>query len=361
VAEQTVSRRAVLAGFGGAAVAGLAGGLLGSHRAEAAASDLPRWFDRRFGQWVAGDIPRAYELDGGRTLWVTNDSFLSADRTARTIEEATFQRNAAFTERRGRLGLIHSPGEPFLPNDSGSHFDQWWWFHGAVNVGDRLEVFVSLMRRTGELGWAINFTYAETWIATISGRDGSILDLRPAPNRGTEPLYGFSVASDDDFTYLFGNTARYFTDWATNYLARVPFGEVDQPPTYWDGWGWSPNAVDAAPIHVGTSATCRMHVVRRGPEWWATHKRDEFFGNEIELLRAAAPTGPWTVAGRLPTPTISGDGRTCTYDAQARLVDDNTLRVWWSNNAYAEDDVRNQAEWYRPTQRLIDIPSLGFL
>jgi hypothetical protein len=313
---------------------------------------MHRWFDRRFGSWVAGDIPRSYDLGDGGTLWVTNDSYLTDDSKLQGVAGATFQRNAAFVERNGRLGLIHPIEEPYLGNGGGSHFDQWFWFHGSVLVGEHIEAFVSLMRRTGPLGWAINFEYAETWIASISTRDGSIIDLRPAPNPGTKPLYGFSVASDDEWTYLFGNHAFYDFGSIPNYVARVPFGEVDRLPSYWNGRTWVRDAVEAASIYDGTPGdqglACRLHVFRWGDEWWATHKFDEFFGSEIHLLKATNPTGPWTIVRRIPVEPRTGDDRSCTYDAQARPISDSTIQLWWSNNAYAETDVRADASIYRP-------------
>lgn len=355
---RSLSRRALLA-------AGL--GLVGSAAfagrpasAAAATADMPRWFDRRFGAWVAGDVPRAYDLGNDRTLWITNDSYLTDDRAVTAVGDASFQRNAAFVERDGRLGLIHSPFEPFLANGGGSHFDQWFWFHGSVRVGDRIEAFVSLMRRTGPLGWAINFEYADTWIASISTRDGSIIDLRPAPNRGTKPLYGFSVASDDEWTYLFGNNAFYDSGSLPNFVARVPFGEVDQAPRYWDGRRWVASASDAASIYDGVPGAqglaCRLHVFRWRDEWWASHKWNEFFGAEIHLLRAPAPSGPWTVVERVPVTPRTGDARSCTYDAQARPIDLRTIQLWWSNNAYAETDVQADASRYRPKFESIQLP-----
>ena len=147
---RSLSRRALLAaGLGLVGSATLAGR---PASAAAATADMPRWFDRRFGAWVAGDVPRAYDLGNDRTLWITNDSYLTDDRAVTAVGDASFQRNAAFVERDGRLGLIHSPFEPFLATGGGSHFDQWFWFHGSVRVGDRIDEFVSLMRRTGPLG-----------------------------------------------------------------------------------------------------------------------------------------------------------------------------------------------------------------
>ena len=359
--RRTISRRTLLAAGMGAGLGFVGSVALSARQAAVAAAPAnpSRWFDRRFGPWVAGDIPRAYDLGNDRTLWITNDSYLTDDPDVDSVQDAHFQRNAAFVERDGRLGLIHSPLESFLPNGGGSHFGQWFWFHGSVRVDDRLEAFVSLMRRTGPLGWAINFEYAETWIVSISTRDGSISNLRPAPNRSTKPLYGFSVASDEQWTYLFGNHAFYDSGSVLNFVARVPHGEVDRPPSYWDGRRWVTNAADATSIYDGQPGAhglaCRLHVFRSAGDWWATHKYDEFFGQEIHLLHAEKPTGPWTLARRIPNASRTEDHRSCTYDAQARPLDEHTLQLWWSNNAFSETDVRADASIYRPQMTTVQL------
>jgi hypothetical protein len=312
-----------------------------------------RWFDTRFGSWVAGDIPHAYDIGNERTLWVTNDSFL-AEGAVSGLDGAAFVRNAAFTERDGKVGLIHTPTEAFLPHQ-GNQFAKWWWFHGGITVGNELHCFVSEMKRTGPLGWAINFIYNDTWIATISTRDGTVTRLRPAPNRSTRPLYGFSVASDINWTYLYGNNAQYGDGTTENFIARVPYGKVDALPEYWTGARWSKNSVDARSIHTGASYANRLYVFRHGRRWLATYKNDEFWGTEINILEAVGPTGPWTVIKRHPTPTASGDNRTCTYDCHARPLTDGRLHLWWSNNAFTEADVRKNPALYRPSTTVIDI------
>jgi hypothetical protein len=369
--DELISRRKLLVGAGGAlglvtlarplratadpvegSTAGSAGPRLA--RTESTRPTATRWFDQRFGSWVAGDVPRAYDIGSGRTLWVTNDSYLSPIPSVTEVRDATFVRNAAFTERGNRLGLVHNEGEAFLPNEA-SKFDAWWWFHGAVTVEDELHAFVTRMKRVGTLGWAINFVYDETWIATISTRNGKITDLRPAPNRGTKPVYGFSVASDANWTYLFGSNALYGVDTLNTYVARVPFGQVDDAPTYWDGSLWVGEQRNAASIHHGGEWAHRLHVFRHGDRWLAACKHDEFFGNELLIYEAPGPTGPWKEIHRQRIASLTGDDRTCTYDVQARSRPAGAVEMWWSNNAYAEADLAGHANLYRPSRIVLQI------
>lgn len=312
------------------------------------------WFDAPFGAWVAGDMPRAYEIGGGRTMWVTNDSYLTRRPDASGLDDASFVRNAAFAEMAQRLTVMHQPDRPFLARES-NPLDEWWWFHGGVTVADRLHCFVTAMRRTGPRGWAINFAYEQTWIATFSTSDWRLTDLRAAPNAGTRPVYGFAVASDARHTYLFGNTAQYGDGTTENFVARVPLGRVFEAPTYWDGVRWSPDAGDAVSFHTAGDYAYRLHVFRHGRRWLATCKVDEFFGTEVHVLEASQPTGPWRVISRLTVPTVTGDERTCTYDAQALPDRSGAVRLWWSNNAFTEADVRADPSRYRPRTMLLDI------
>jgi hypothetical protein len=345
--DARLSRRRLLVGAGAAAtVLGLR-----PNRSLAAA---PSWFDVPFGAWVAGDMPRAYPIGAGRTLWVTNDSFLGGTSGGSSLRGTSFVRNAAFVELSQRLAVAHQPDQPFLGHD-GDPLDRWWWFHGGVVVGDALLVFVTEMVRTGPKGWAINFVYDTTWVATIATSGGRVRDLRPAPNSGTRPVYGFSVASDDRWTYLFGNSALYGDGTTENFVARVPLGKLLTAPTYWDGTGWSVDPDAAVSIHTSGTYAYRLHVFRHGRRWLATCKADEFYGDELHVLEAAQPTGPWTVIARQVLPTVTGDDRTCTYDVQATPTSSGRLRVWWSNNAFAESDVRADPARYRPRMMSLDV------
>ena len=98
-----------------------------------------------------------------------------------------------------------------------------------------------------------------------------------------------------------------------------------------------------------------LHVDADGERWLATCKVDEFFGDEVHVLEASGPTGPWRVISRLPMPTVTGDERTCTYDAQARADPTGAVRLWWSNNAFTEADVRADPSRYRPRTMLLEV------
>jgi hypothetical protein len=310
-------------------------------------------FSRPIGRWQAGDLPHAYPLPDGRVLWLLNDSFLSDAPDGPIDDRSRFVRNAAIMQTDSALELIDT-GSSYAA-DGESRYDRWWWFHGGEIDGSLLHVVTTEMVRIGELGWAINFEPRSTWITTIAWRTMTILRMRPAPNSQVSPMYGFSVASDDEWTYLFGNSHIYGHATTENRVARVPRGKLLETPTYWDGIGWNSDPTTAVSVHTHGDWACRLHVVRDGDRWLATAKDEEFFGTDGIIWAADAPTGPWRELHRFTIPTRTNDDRTCTYDLMARPLGSGDLLVWWSNNSYEEDLARSDPRIYRPTFTKIEL------
>lgn len=304
---------------------------------------------RSIGRWQAGDVPHLFPVAEGEALWLLNDSFLS-DRPDGPIDGGSaFVRNVAIRQTGGSLAL--DADQALL--DTGDRYDRWWWFHGGVVDGSLLHVVTTEMLRTGALGWAINFEPVRTWIATIAWRTGAVLRHRPAPDDGVTPVYGFSVATLGDWTYLFGNNHLYGRGTTENRVARVPAGQLLDRPSYWDGERWGNDPARAVSVHTHGDWACRLHVVCRDGAWWAASKDEEFFGDRVTVWRADAPTGPWSPAAVVEVPTATGDDRSCTYDAMLHPLDDGSLLLWWSNNAFDEADVRADPSIYRPTFRIV--------
>ncbi len=309
---------------------------------------LQNGFGSPIGQWQAGDVPHPYRLPNGTTIWILNDSFLSDTPNDRIDAASTLVRNTAILEnQQSQLSLLESR-HSYL--DEGERLlDRWWWFHGGQVHGQLLHIVTTEMLRKEPLGWAINFEPATTWITTLDWSTGRVLKMQPAPNNGVNPVYGFSVASDHEWTYLYGNNHLYGHGTTENRIARVPRGRLLNTPTYWNGETWTPDANAAISIVTHGTFACRLYVFRHGSRWLATAKDDEFYGDEILLFEAPAPTGPWRVIQRFAPPTKTGDTRTCTYDAMACTLTPRSLLVWWSNNAYDEQLVRAEPSIYRPS------------
>lgn len=317
---------------------------------------LQSGFGSPIDQWQAGDIPHSYSLPNGTTIWMLNDSFLSVTPNDPIGSTSTFVRNTAILEnRQSQLSLVES-GHSYL--DEGERLlDRWWWFHGGHVQGQLLHIVTTEMLRKEPLGWAINFEPTTTWITTLQWRTGRILKMQPAPNNGVSPVYGFSVASDHEWTYLYGNNHLYGRGTTENRVARVPRGRLLATPTYWDGEAWTADANAAISILTHGTFACRLYVFRHGNRWLATAKDDEFYGDEILLFEAPQPTGPWRIIQGFAPPTKTGDTQTCTYDAMACTLTPGSLLLWWSNNAYDEQLVRAEPAIYRPSFTQLTLPA----
>ena len=122
------------------------------------------------------------------------------------------------------------------------------------------------------LGWHPNRVYVaayDQWTLTRTA-------WMPAQDPNVTPIYGYAVASDNVYSYLFGNTfeqnmTREGGFWkgphsATKmWLARVPRGQLYARPEYRTADGWSPNRNDAVADLVA--------LLRREPDAAAIPRR----------------------------------------------------------------------------------------
>ena len=151
------------------------------------------------------------------------------------------------------------------------------------------------------LGWHPT----ETWLATYDPATLTRTSFQRASNPGVVPVYGYAVQSDDEFTYLFGNTfeqnlTREGGFWngphsATKmYLARVPRGRLTAPYEYRTAAGWSPSAQAAVPILQRHWSEFPMQPRRLDGQWVAATAVNGYWGDEFEIDVANDPWGPWT-------------------------------------------------------------------
>lgn len=322
-------------------------------------------FAQPVGNWVGGDIPRVFPLPDGREVWWLSDSFLPP--TGRPpVDQFMFVRNVVFlrdldgelTIRTGTRG-----GEPwdFLAHPDEDHFRRFFWPLGGMVVGDRLMVFVAEMQ-CERPQWGICFRPVRTWLATYTWADMQLVDLQPAPNDGVRPVYGFSVVSDDEWTYLYGTGAEYDTphvpggsDQTT--VARVPRGRLDTTPTYWDGTGWNADPSTAAVLVQRGYSDFRLSVVPANGGYLGVAKEDEFVGRRIIVMSAPAPQGPWTDLADIPMPLSTEQPDRVTYDAAPYPFPvDGKLAIVYSTNSTIESVVFEDPSVYRPAMLFTDLP-----
>jgi hypothetical protein len=333
-------------------------------------------FGRSLGNWQAGDATRSYPLPDGTILWILNDSFINDKNPNGAItKDSTFVHNVAVKQTDRCFEVVAGldpppppalpPGVtttmPFIPTSTpkpasflatGETDKQWWWFHGGDIEGDYLHVFITDMQQVGVQSWEIRFQPSSIAIATYNWRTLELIDIRPAPNAGVTPGYGFSVANDERYTYLFGhNDNLQFTKGTReNYVARVPLHRVFDVPSYWNGASWVADASQAVSVSTQGSWDHRMTVMHQDDRWLATAKEDDFFGDEFLILEAPEAQGPWVITQRIPIAPLTNPADGVTYDGTAipRIVDGKII-IGWSNNQYDFARVAPQPRLYRPS------------
>ena len=330
--------------------------------ADTSAAGLDAFFRERIGPVLGHDYQHVYPLGGDRYLWLFQDTFIDHTGRATSFDQTSFAHNTAMVQA-GRCftsltrGTLKAPTS-FEPGTGEQILSRWFWPLGGELVGGYLHVFWAEMAKTTDpsppdgLGWVP----VRTWLATYDAGTLARVSFQLAPASGVEPIYGFAVASDAEFTYLFGNSfdqnlARQGGYHACPcsatrmYLARVPKGALAAPPEYRTAGGWSTDPAAAVPIVNRYHAENPMQPRFLDGRWVSATKIDGYWGEELAIDVAPAPWGPWTTTTRRVLSPRGGDPLMNTY--QAHLMPwtfGGSLVVSTSQNAR---DMTRDA-WHRP-------------
>ena len=352
-----------------AAPATAAGGCVPS---ASSAAELNQWFaspglgavggQEGFG---GGDYPHAYALPDGRVLWIFQDLHFSNDETLGPTDAA---HNAGLIQSGGCFTILGSRGLDYVGDSLTSDSRRWFWpLDGEMGRDGRLWVFFVEMENPNGGGAGVGALPTGTWLARIDPASLAVESFERAPDGGAG-LYGWSVASDDRWSYLYGHCYRQFTTGDASvaafdatcmphtYVARVPLGDFLAQPEYWTGAGWSVHGV-AAPVSSRGYAN-PMSVQWFGDTWVSVTKIDDWWGPSLIIDRAPAPQGPWTT---WRTVNVVGD-RKCdqcgNYGASLLpwLDTQGAMTVAMSNGAPFEL-WRANASLYRPTFYSFELPT----
>ena len=331
---------------------------------------LDGFFAERVGPVMGWDYQHVYPLGGDRYLWLFQDAFLDRTGTAPGLGSAGFVHNAALVQTGNCFSLQHGGTTeaplPFEVGDgNGTERATWFWPLGGEVSGDRLWVFWAKMLKDGYdpeppdgLGWHPVGTYLASYDRTTLTR----LSFAPAPNAGASPLYGYSVANDGAYSYLFGNTFEQnlvreggygnFPHSATNtWLARVPRGQLWLPPEYRTADGWSPDPSAAVPIRRRFAVEDPVQPRFIAGRWVAVSKVDGYWGEDMVVDTALDPWGPWTTAERVRLVPRGGDMARNTYHAHLLPWLDRSGNLLVSVSGNARNMLRDAwpfPERYRP-------------
>ncbi len=309
---------------------------------------------------TGADYQRAFALPDGRYLWFFQDVYIRGRSGVSTFAHnaGLVQNGACFTLL--QTGNFANPNEYLFP-DQTQEAKHWFWpLSGDMGTDGRFHLFVAEMRENGPTYLSFTEPIA-TWIVSIDLATMQVVDRRPAVN-SSAALYGFSVESTDNFTYLHAHCHRqfgwdpfpfvsppvYVHDWDCvdrMTVARVPVGQFDQPLAYWNGSAWvsdASQAVNVVPTGRLVSAS-QMYFV--DGKWVSITKVGDWFGTRIEIDTATRPQGPFTTVRTIATPAKC---QTCnTYFASLMPFrgSDGSLLIGISNNVFGPLDLSR----YDPT------------
>ncbi|HQZ35074.1 MAG TPA: hypothetical protein PK020_11655 [Ilumatobacteraceae bacterium] len=298
------------------------------------AGALDAFFAARVGPMMGADYQHVVALGGNRYAWFFQDAFLDPSGAATRLDQSFFAHNLLLIQDGKCFTMLHrgTAAKPtsFEPGNGESPLSKWFWPMGAETSGGRVKMFWAEMSKDGYepgpgdgLGWHP----ARLWLATYDSSTMKRLSFDPAPNSGVNPMYGYAVASDGNYTYLFGNTfeqnlVREGGFWSGQhsatamYLARVPLGQLNASPEYRTADSWSPNAADARPFVQRYWAENPMQPRFIDGQWVAATKVDGYWGEQLVVEVANRPWGPWTTTEFRGLSPRGGDGRMNTYHAQ---------------------------------------------
>jgi hypothetical protein len=307
------------------------------------AGALDAFFRERIGPMLGEDYQHVVALGGARYLWLLQDTFLDRTGTATRLDQARFAHNVALVQDGTCFTLFHRgvPSLPtsFEPGNGERPLATWFWPMGGETFGGKVYVYWAEMRKDGYepgpndgLGWHP----VRTWLAVYSARTLERLAFQPAPDAGVAPLYGYAVATQGDYTYLFGNSfeqnmaregglANGPHSGTRIWLARVPAGQFGAVPEYRTADGWSGDPGAAVPILQRYWAENPMQPRFLGGQWVAVTKVDGYWGDQIAVDVATDPWGPWTTVDVRGISPRGNDPKMNTYHAH--------LMPWLSGGA----------------------------
>ncbi len=310
---------------------GAAGGTCASGLGTA---ELNQLFAGQVDEYVGLDALRAYPLPDGRVLWLFQDAFYSPTGAAMsTLIDARFAHNAALIQTGSCFRALHGPSSPgdqcpnpgrasYVGGEQTLNCSRWFWpMGGAMGVDGLLNVFYALVGNATGKGAADGAAPDGVWLARIDPVSLAVVSFAPAPDDDGRVLYGWSVESDGDYSYLFGHSYDQFnlpdaTSPRPNrtFLGRVDRGRFEQSPTYWNGSGWVADRAQAQPVLVGPERqTYSMQPRLIDGVWVSVTKPNDWFGTDVVLDTAPAPQGPWTRVRTMTLPSKTLDGSANTY------------------------------------------------
>ena len=278
------------------------------------AAALDTMFFAEPGGVIGADYQRAFALPDGRVFWTFQDAAvrIGGGEIAIVHNIAVLQDETCITVHYG--GSRADPRSLFFA-DRTERFRRWFWPMDATLAADgTVAVFVAEMEERGD-DYLTHTVPVGTWMASFDPTTDAVVDERRAAN-GSADLYGWSVTSDDEWTYLYAQCYRQFGFDESSFVAafdrscatevtvaRIPRGQVSMPPAYWDGATWQPDPGRAVAIIDERDRRINANQFEwTGDGFVSVNLEGDWWGDTILLSRSEHPAGPFVEYQRVPAP-----------------------------------------------------------
>jgi hypothetical protein len=333
------------------------------------ADDLDRLFDAEPAGVVGADYQRATALPDGRVFWTFQDGAVRGESGAISIVHniAMLQDGPCFQVLYG--GTRAAP-RSFLFADRTQQFRRWFWpLDAEIGADGLLYVFVAEMLEESD-DYLVRTVPQGTRVAVFDPAANAIVSLTRSADSSAS-LYGWSITSDDHWTYLYAQCYRQFgfDEYAfvrafDRYcsprvtVGRVPRGRLLDAPSYWDGSRWQADPAAAKPVIDAVGRRINADQIEwTGGSFVSVNKEGDWWGDTIYFARSARATGPFTVYDSLPAVPKCPDCNTffATWvPASAASRPPSTLVFTLGHNRW--DGVISAV--YRPTFHEVPAPPL---
>ncbi len=323
------------------------------------AVDITEFFSQPIGSFQGADYQRAFRLVDDRVLWTFQDAFVAG----------TLVHNVGMIQSGRCFTTLNSGTHSWLLDDLTSNMNQWHWILGGGmgTDGATFHLFVAQMNETGT-------TYLNRTRPTALRRvvlDALTLDVTEVVEEQStaDDLYGWSVTSDANYTYLYSHCYQQFGyDTLFGFgecvvevkLARIPIGEFEASREFWDGHRWTRDHRRAAPVvdasFIG-SANNPAQIRFDGERFLLVEKRDDWWGTTIEFGVAAEAQGPFEHITSLDEPRKCERTKCNTYFASWIPWNDGHGGHIWAigHNRWNGSETHSHLSVYRPTFLTINL------
>jgi hypothetical protein len=282
-------------------------------------------------------------------LWLFQDAFVATPGGLDLLHHAGVLQSRNCLQR--WVGDAHGVAVDPVFADLTTPEQHWFWpLGGGLGRDGNLHVFFAEMVEHGD-SYLTHVEPVATWLVAIDIETMAVVSRRLAPNPSGE-LYGFSVAHDESYSYLYAHCHRqfgwdvfpfsdppvYVHDWDCAprvTVGRVAAGRFDVAPDYWNGSTWVDDPGRAvAVIPTDDRIVNPTQVISDSGGFVAVTKVGDWWGDRIVVDVASAAQGPWRTAASY---LVGAPCSTCTtYFASVvpSHPNDDSLLIGLSTNTW---------------------------